>query len=670
MCLPLIRQSKLMWSLAVVAASVGATAVPASANDEQAPSPDAFNGTFSDDDGSAHEGDIERIAEWGVTLGCGGDRFCPSMIVTRAQMAAFLYRAAERLYGTPDQDTPVRLADVADDAWYRPYAQWAAANNVIRAAGGTFNPGGTVTRADMAEMLIATFDHLTVLGQSQGVFADTADMSEAVVEAIESIHASSITRECDIEPLRYCPNLEITRAQMASFIVQAMLNIGLILNHQKAAEGYMLFTSRWHPITYLIDHWGRVVHTWELADGRELRQAKMLANGNLIARIYSKDSISIAEIDRSGRIVWEYINPNLHHDFIPLPNGNVLVIVREFEEDIGPLIAAGFNQAYTAVEYDKLLEIRPNPFTEHAKIVWEWSVWDHLIQDYDPDSENYGVIAKQPERINANAFIKGHLNAQTYHNQTGEPTKILYMTHMNAVDYNSALNQILLTPKYYSELWIINHSTTTEEAAGSKGDLLYRWGNSRIYQTGDYEDQRLFWPHNAHWVPPGLPGEGNILVFNNGNEAPGLERFYSSVDEITPPPFTDGLYQREPDTAFGPTKMTWTYTAPNTTDFYAPNTSGAQRLPNGNTLIVDGPRGTVFQVTSDGTIVWKYVSPVNINGPMRQGDSIWAPVTRETPSGPVHTFSNALYRVEWHPPDYPGLQGLDLSPRGHIELDP
>ena len=115
---------------------------------------------FTDEDGSVHEAHIERIARWRITLGCERQRFCPARTVTRAQMAAFLWRAAEHLYGPPAPTGEVRLSDVAADAWYLTYARWAVANGVIRAPGGNFDPGGAVSRADMAEMLVAAFDHL------------------------------------------------------------------------------------------------------------------------------------------------------------------------------------------------------------------------------------------------------------------------------------------------------------------------------------------------------------------------------------------------------------------------------------------------------------------------------------------------------------------------------
>ena len=181
-----------------------------------------YEGTFSDDDGSIHEEDIETIADWEITLGCGADRFCPSETVTRSQMAAFLYRAAAHLYGIPEADSQIRFTDIAADAWYRPYAQWAAGSGVMRTVDGGFNPGAAVTRADMAEMLVAAFDHLPAANEPQNLFSDVNGLSETAVLAIEGIHKAGVTQGCETAPLRYCPAEEITRAQMASLLARAV----------------------------------------------------------------------------------------------------------------------------------------------------------------------------------------------------------------------------------------------------------------------------------------------------------------------------------------------------------------------------------------------------------------------------------------------------------------
>src|SRR5262249_39992361 len=158
-------------------------------------------------------------------------------------------------------------------------------------------------------------------------------------------------------------------------------------------------------------------------------------------------------------------------------------------------------------------------------------------------------------------------------------------THINSVSYNADLDQIVVSVHSFSEFWIIDHGTTKAEAAGHTGgkrgkggDLLYRWGNPKAYRAGTNADQRLFSQHNAHWISAGLPGAGNMLVFNNGGGRPGGA--YSSIDEIVLPVDDAGNYTRKKGLPFGPDKPSWSYTAEKKTDFFAMLMSGAQRLSN------------------------------------------------------------------------------------------
>ena len=650
----------LLAAAAFIASANAAAAVPADAQDDPM-AEGVFAGAFGDDDGSVHEPNIERIAEWGIDPGCADGRFCPSGSLTRADMAAWLYRASAHLNGTPPPVEEARLSDVARDDWYRTYALWAAAAGVMASDGEIFDPDRTVTRADAAEMLVAAFDHLSPAAEIRGLFSDALGEPESAVSAMEGIYDAGITKGCSAEPLRFCPNLEVTRAQAASLLARAVFlaqpTVGLVLNEPELAAGYTIFMG--NTTAYLIDHLGREVFAWEL-DDMVLAPVKLLGNGNLMGLVRHQNFL--VEVDPTGRIVWEYGRSlSLHHDLVILPNGNVLVLSRE-TMTTEEAVAVGADPDYLTLkgmEYDRLLEVTPTG-PHGGEIVWEWSPLDHVIQDRNPDKANYGTIAEHPGRIDIN------YNLQQLH-MSGYPEDWL---HINAIDYHPVLNHIMLSARNYGELWVIDHATTATEAAGEKGDLLYRWGNPRAYAAGGIKDQKLFWAHHSQWINPGLPGEGNVLIFNNGSEFPGFERYYSSVDEIVYPSVNGGVYPREPGTAFGPVQLMWTYTTRNPTDFYTHIISGAQRLPNGNTLITDGIKGTIFQVTPNGKIAWKYISPVLWGGTIiYQGYEV--PIrphrTITTPHGSVYTLQNWFYRAEWYPPDYPGLQELDLTPRGPIE---
>ena len=439
--------------------------------------------------------------------------------------------------------------------------------------------------------------------------------------------------------------------------------VGLLLNEPGAAIGYTLLTGIVSGDVFLLDPLGRVAHAWHMPV--PFNHAKLLDNGNLLANMST-----ISEIDPRGNIVWQYHIGSLHHDFLKMPNGNVMLLLRRYKTR-DEVIAAGANPEFVhedGINYDHLLEVRPTG-AFGGNVVWKWSTWDHLVQDFDPTKPNYGAIAEHPELIDLNFLLKTISERR--------PDELQDWLHSNAVDYNPELDQIMLSPRNFSELWIIDHSVTTEEARGGSGgnsgmggDLIYRWGNPRAYKHGAAADQRIFWQHQTHWIPPGLPGTGNILLFNNGWEFAGYERFYSSVDEFAPS--ADGYrYRRADDSAYPPDALAWTYAAETPADFYAPIVSGAQRLPNGNTLIVDGTAGYIFQATPDGRIVWKYVSLINRRAHLRQGELPWATSEFSTPYGePAPLLSNRLYRAYWYPPDYPGLRALDLTPGAYIEDSP
>lgn len=220
--------------------------------------------------------------------------------------------------------------------------------------------------------------------------------------------------------------------------------------------------------------------------------------------------------------------------------------------------------------------------------------------------------------------------------------------HTNGIDYDAALDQIVFSSPNLSEFFVIDHSTTTEEAKGRTGgkrgkggDFLYRWGNPAVYASGTPADRRLFRQHDAQWIESGLPGAGHFLVFNNG---PGrADPPFSSVDEIEPPLARDGTYTLEPNGRFDPDRPVWSYGAKESERFFSSFISGAQRLKNGNTLICSGENGRIFEVTERGEIVWEYWNEHGGDSPKEPG-----------PTGMVEPF--ALFRATRIAKDHPGVK--------------
>ena len=182
-----------------------------------------FAGRFSDEDGSAHENNIEAIAARGVTLGCSPTYpglFCPGRVVTRAQMMAFLARALGEEGDAAA--TTSRFGDVPASAWYLSYLERLAALGVVEPyEDGTFQPSEPLTRRDMAVFLTRAFSHIPPVAEPAGAFEDVPADAAGAAE-VEAILAAGVTRGCSAEPMRYCPEELVTRAQMASFLIRAL----------------------------------------------------------------------------------------------------------------------------------------------------------------------------------------------------------------------------------------------------------------------------------------------------------------------------------------------------------------------------------------------------------------------------------------------------------------
>lgn len=470
--------------------------------------------------------------------------------------------------------------------------------------------------------------------------------------------------------------------------------LGLVVNEPQAFQGYTLLAPMKSKTTYLLDMQGRVVRTWE-SDTTPALGAALLENGHLLRPgllpgVPFSDGPGaggrVQEFTWDGKLVWDFTYANdrqlPHHDITRLPNGNVLMIVWE-KKSVGEARAAGRRRDLVGPLFvlDCLIEVKPTGKTTGA-VVWEWLLWDHLIQDHDETKANYGNVADHPELVDINfsmdplgtiADTKDGVEKLRSIGYVGmaPPGKTsslnLVWSHFNSVAYNPQLDHIAISVHGFSEVWIIDHSTTRAEAVGHKGgrsgrggDLLYRWGNPQAYRAGAKADQRLFAQHDAHWIPSGLPGAGNLLVFNNGPARP--DGNYSSVDELVLPVDRQGRYHRSTGSAFGPEQPVWSHRAPRPVDFYSVLLSGAQRLPNGNTLICSGVNGTLFEVTPDHQIVWRFVNPL-------KDDMALGPSARGQPTGGGSIFSGpaggaAVFRAHRYAPDYAGIAGRDLTVGG------
>lgn len=368
-------------------------------------------------------------------------------------------------------------------------------------------------------------------------------------------------------------------------------------------SGTTTFTSQ------LIDHEGNEINSWEhnraAASFPYLLPDSTLLYPSNAADPYFQVAASGGHItiyDWNGESLWDYIYSDSmriqHHDVEPMPNGNILLLCYErisYEE----ALQAGKTNIDGEIWPDMVVEISPGELNT-AEIVWEWRFWDHLIQDVDPTKDNYGVISEHPELLNVNSIGVGGGAHQGHY--SGD------WLHANSVHYNPILDQIIISSRRANEIYVIDHSTTTEEAAGHSGglsgkggDILYRWGNPENYGRGNNQDQKLFHQHTANWIPAGYPGQGNIILYNNGTGNSGGPG-WSTVIEIVPP-YNGQEYEINNNEAFGPEEPIWSYGDGN---FFSPLQSSVFRLPNGNSFICVADEARLIEVNLNGEIEWEW----------------------------------------------------------------
>ena len=434
--------------------------------------------------------------------------------------------------------------------------------------------------------------------------------------------------------------------------------VGILQHEQSAFPGYTLFAPMNSYKTYLVDNDGRLVNEWEatmlpgvsaylLEDGSLLRTGQPGGNSDFVA---GGQAGQVERYNWNGTLEWsfrysEFGQYKAHHDVQPLPNGNVLILAWEMKTEAECLAAGREPGTMQDGELwpEHVIEVTPTGF-DTADIVWEWHAWDHIIQNHNASLPNFGDPDDYPGRMNLN-YDTGLYDGD--------------WLHANGLHYNAELDQILMSMHRLGEFWVIDHNTTTEEAAGPAGDILYRWGNPTVYsRNADANDRVLYGQHDARWIPEGSPGAGNILVFNNGRDRP--EGAYTTVEEITPPVLIDGTYELDSSGIYGPAASQIVYIADVPTDFYAPFISGAERLPNGNTIICSGPWGEFFEITSSGETVWFYHNPDTSTGVLSQGE---LPVMQGGLSTNNRTFRSSRYGL-----DFPGFSGKDMAAGLPIEI--
>jgi hypothetical protein len=439
--------------------------------------------------------------------------------------------------------------------------------------------------------------------------------------------------------------------------------VGLWSNTADAFDGYTLVAPTGATRTHLIDNCGRIVNQWD-SEFRAGESAYLLDDGSLLRTARQSSTVftgggmggRIERFTWDGDLIWSYTLANdtahHHHDMAWMPNGHLLIMAWEYRS---PEEAAAAGRLDAGPLWPPMIiEVVPEG-DSGGEVVWEWHAWDHLIQNANPDLPNYGSPSDHPGRFNVNyADVSGGGGIGGPGSGTGGD-----WFHCNALAYHPGLDQIILNSRNWNEFYILDHGTTSQEAAGEAGDLLYRWGNPTAYGRGLDADRALFSQHDPHWLfeegptSNGSDPSATVLLYNNGNNRP--DGPMSTVEELILPLQPEGSYLLADDAPFGPDAPDWTYPETLDPDFFSPNISGAQRLPNGNTLICEGNSGHLFEVTSAGETVWEYVTAYNQFGAIVQGNN---------------PFGNSTFRAYRYAPNHPAFDGRDMTPGDPVESNP
>tara|TARA_R110000787_G_scaffold269018_3_gene375665 strand:+ start:4908 stop:6554 length:1647 start_codon:yes stop_codon:yes gene_type:complete len=445
---------------------------------------------------------------------------------------------------------------------------------------------------------------------------------------------------------------------ISSLQVVSQNTVGTILNTSDSFNGYTLFTKNLE--TYLIDNCGRIVNQWTsnfnpgnavylLEDGSLLKACKVgntdIAFGGTGGRI--------EKYDWDGNLTWFYDYSSTqflqHHDVFPMNNGNILMLAVTVMSN-AEAIEAGRDPSTltdTVLYNEQIIELKPTT-PGNADFIWEWNIKNHLVQDFDNSKSNFGIIEDNPQLLDIN-FL-------------GTSAGKANWLHINSIQYDKNLDQIVLSSRLLSEIYIIDHSTTTAQAAtssggdyGRGGDILYRWGNPAAYKQGDATNQKLFGQHNPYIITEGYPNAGKLILFNNGF---GRSPSFSEVLILELPISSPGNYILDSATnTYGPSVPFYTYVDPDDpTNFFSRFLSNAQMLQNGNILVNGGASGDVFELDVNDNKVWRYIVPITSSSIMSQGDNPFE-------SG------NTIFRANRYSPDYTAFVGRDLTPSDPIELN-
>ncbi len=372
-----------------------------------------------------------------------------------------------------------------------------------------------------------------------------------------------------------------------------------IYQPEKAWNGYTVLSALGTPAVIVLDMNGHVVKRWDGFDLVSGGPARVLPGGVVVApqgnAMPNLESLALVAEDFAGKELWRFDRGESierggkrewswrqHHDwqlsdfpagyysprFTPgLAGASVLLLTHASRID--PAIAD------VMIDDDRLIELDPA-----GKVAWEWRAGDH-VGEFRLTAPMRSAIRRLAKR---DGYDWLHINSAAWLG----PNK-----WFAAGDKRFDPRNVIISSRQASLIAIVARN----------GKVVWQLGPDSMASPEARALGQVIGQHNVTMIPEGLPGAGNLLLFDNGGAAG-----YGDPSPISPN--GDTIYQRATSRVLEIDPVTlalvWSYAAPN---FYSFNISGAQRLPNGNTLITEGTTGRVFEVTPEKAIVWEYLAP-------------------------------------------------------------
>lgn len=377
-----------------------------------------------------------------------------------------------------------------------------------------------------------------------------------------------------------------------------------IYDPAKAWNGYTVLSILDTPKVVVIDMNGKVVKEWDGFNLSPGGPARVIPGGNVIGTTGAfpphQEALALVQQDFEGRETWRFDaneqvtlddgtsvdSARIHHDWqrSDFPAGYYSPNFTPLTEGANTLLLTHTNHVNDAVtdvtlEDDRLLEVDPD-----GNVTWEWVVSDHIDEfGYSPAARD--TIASGVGYVESRGSMDWfHMNSATW----------VGPNHWyDAGDERFAPDNVIISSRQSSVIAIVSHAT---------GEIVWQLGPDFSQDEKQWAIGQIIGQHHAHMIPPGLPGAGNIMIFDNGGSSG-----YGAPGALTAS--GSGIYARSTSRVLeiDPTtlEVVWSYRHAN---FFSTNISGAQRLVNGNTLITEGAPGRLFEVTPDGDIVWEYMN--------------------------------------------------------------